>query len=845
MERSYSPIQVVLDVRRFQDERIRDGGGGAKEFFEGNDQGFKEHKKRIQESLRSVGQALRASRASSLGFVRVRMREEALAKSHRPVQNLFHPSYAPTIGSSDVGELIIQVSPLSVERALSESEKAETTLAFKESKKKPGKMEANPSRARSEVGAIESISLWAPPDRRGFDIKDAIKWFESHAVSRGYRVDLFDPQMPGQRRVKEEFAEAGNLSSHLLNVLDEKLDCGYVATIFRPDPKSMSRMYIWLFDDASIRHIVASAHVGAVLRDVDEPTLAVGAHKRLISVLEAHPAVRRISLPMLLRAATPPTARASADSGKRKHRFSLPVDGANYPTVGIIDGGLTQLPPDWVRHSSAYLHPSHADKSHGTEIGALLIDGQRLNNPTVCPEPDGCWIADLAIMPIETKFDDYYRSDLDLINQIDQEVQEAKASAGARIFSFSHNIEEPPGGNPIYTELSHGLDRIAKDSDVIFVVSAGNTKAGSGRSRREWASDKVAVLTNLASCTGDRITAPADSVLNIAVAALNPPDVPGTIAGAPARYSRRGPGFMQLVKPDVAHYGGVCDSTNSSSGLSTVGESGHVKTVFGTSFSTPLVAKALARIDLVTQGALPREALVALLVHGARAPACLDGYDKGDIVRNFVGFGLPTPTEQMVNGSEHAATLLFYDRMMPKKDLFFGFDWPQSLVENGKCRGHAMLTLVYAPPISDSFETELVRLNLDASIQQMQPSSGKFKPQCADTFSDGSVAVGAREKELIEDGLKWGVVKQSQYFSAGGKGKSSDWRIALKYLLRSDEVFPEDGVPFAMILTITDPDGAAPVYQDMKVALSARQVFTGDIRQPAGQIQARGGRSAG
>ncbi|RQR21145.1 hypothetical protein DIE23_38550, partial [Burkholderia sp. Bp9143] len=66
-------------------------------------------------------------------------------------------------------------------------------------------------------------------------------------------------------------------------------------------------------------------------------------------------------------------------------------------------------------------------------------------------------------MPIETKFDDYYRSDLDLINQIDQEVQEAKASAGARIFSFSHNIEEPPGGNPIYTELSHGLDRIAKD----------------------------------------------------------------------------------------------------------------------------------------------------------------------------------------------------------------------------------------------------------------------------------------------------------------------------------------------------------------------------------------------
>jgi hypothetical protein len=223
----------------------------------------------------------------------------------------------------------------------------------------------------------------------------------------------------------------------------------------------------------------------------------------------------------------------------------------------------------------------------------------------------------------------------------------------------------------------------------------------------------------------------------------------------------------------------------------------------------------------------------------------LSGFDKGDIVRNFVGFGVPMVTEDMVNGSEHSATLLFYDRMMPRKDLFFGFDWPQSLVTNGKCRGHAMLTLVYAPPISDAYETELVRVNLDAALQRMDPNTGKFKPQCTDTFSDGATSVGAREKELIEDGLKWGVVKQSQYFSAKGAGKSSDWRIALKYLVRSNEVFPEEGVPFAMMLTIADPAGAAPVYQDMKVALTSRQVLTGDIRQPSGRIQLRGGRASG
>lgn len=844
MDQNYSPIQVVLDVRRFQDERVRKGGGSAKEFFDGNDEGFKAHKKRIQQSLRSVGQSLSTSSASSVGFVRVRMREEALAKSHRPVKVLFDPTIAPSVGSSDVGELIIQVTPQSIARALAEAEKAEDTLSYKPKKTKPEELEPNPSRARSEVGAIESISLWSASDRRGFDIQEGVKWFRSHAVPRAYRIDLFDPQTPVQRRAKTEFDQADSLLAHLQREIDEELDCGYVATVFKPDSLSMSRMYIWLFDRPSVRHIVTSTHLSAVLRDLETPTLQLDAHRRLIAVLESHPAVRRISLPMQLRAKGSTTS-ASNSKGRNKHKFSQPASGAQYPVVGILDGGLAQLPSAWIVHASNFLHPDHADTSHGTEIGALLVDGQNLNGPAICPEPDGCWIADLAILPLEDEYDQYYQSDLDLINQIELEVQDAKASVGARIFSFSHNIEEPPGGNPIYTELSNGLDRIARDNDVIFVLSAGNAPGAVGKARREWTTDKISVLSNLASCSGDRITAPADSVLNVAVGALNPPNVPGTVAGAPARYSRRGPGFMQLVKPDVAHYGGVCNTTTPDSGLLSVSDNGLVQSVNGTSFSAPLVAKALARFDLVTQGVLPREALVALLIHGAQAPECLSDFDKGDIVRNFVGFGVPMQSQKMVDGSPHSATLLFHDRMMPKKDLFFGFDWPQSLVTDGKCRGHAVLTLVYAPPISDAFETELVRVNLDASLQRMEPKTGKFKPRCTDTFSDGSTSVGARERELIEDGLKWGVVKQSQYFSDKGTGTSSDWRIALKYLLRSDEIFPEEGIPFAMMLTITDPAEAAPVYQDMKVALSARQVFTGDIRQPSGRVQARGGRSAG
>jgi len=842
MAQDYGPIEIVLDVRRFQDDRERPGGGGAREFFAGDDVGFVAHRTRIQQSLRTAGERLRASSAGSVGFMRVRMREEAFAKSHRPVRSLFQPTFTPTVGSSDVGEIIVQVTPSTIERALSESEKAEDVVAYKPHKTKPNEQVPSPSRVRSEVGAIESLSLWTVADRRGFGADDAVGWFTKKAVPRAYRVDLFGAERPAQRAAGQEFDNAGDMVEDLFERLDETLDCGYIATHFKPDARSMPRMYIWLFDDASVRYIVTPQNLERALAKGAQATLNAAFHSSLLSVLESHPVVRRISLPPHLR----PDASSAPRRVLRADRYELasPLDGAEYPVVGIIDGGIDALASDWIVHDSRTVRPSHSDLTHGTEIGSLLIAGQALNDPTICPEPDGCWLADLALIPQADRYNEYYNSDLALIDSIEFGVIEAKAAIKARVFSFSHNIEEPPGGNPAYTDLSHGLDRIAREHDVIFVVSAGNTKGA--RPRREWVDDQVTVLTNLASCTNDRITAPADSVLNIAVGAINPPNVIGTVSGAPARYSRRGPGYMQLVKPDVAHYGGVCDTTNANSGLRSVTQGGTVRDVHGTSYSAPLTAKSVARYDQLTRFGLPREALIALLIHSARIPTCLDGFNRSEVVRNLVGFGVPANAQETINGTPYAATLLFHDRMMPKKDLFFGFDWPRSLVDDGKCRGKATLTLVYAPPISDAFESELVRVNLEAALHSRHATTQKWVKRCKDTFSDsGATTAGATEKELMEDGLKWGVVKQSQFVSKNGSGNTSDWRVALKYLVRADEDFPEEGIPFAMLLTIEDIDATEPVYQDMKIGLTARQVLTADVRQPSGRIQARGGRSSG
>ena len=116
----------------------------------------------------------------------------------RPVSSLFPVSAAPTVGSGDLGELIIQVTPSALERAFTMAGNAEDVLQYKPKKDKPDVMEPNPSRARSEVGAIESIALWSAADRRNFDIDDAVKWFKGRAVPRAYRVDLFDARLFGK-----------------------------------------------------------------------------------------------------------------------------------------------------------------------------------------------------------------------------------------------------------------------------------------------------------------------------------------------------------------------------------------------------------------------------------------------------------------------------------------------------------------------------------------------------------------------------------------------------------------------------------------------------------------------
>ncbi len=203
------------------------------------------------------------------------------------------------------------------------------------------------------------------------------------------------------------------------------------------------------------------------------------------------------------------------------------------------------------------------------------------------------------------------------------------------------------------------------------------------------------------------------------------------------------------------------------------------------------------------------------------------------VARHLVGFGIPPSADRIMETGDHAITLVFASRIQQGQQINFRFPWPASLVgPGGKCRGHARLTLVATPPLDPRFGAEFVRVNVNAALQQEQ-DGGRWKGRLDPLYLPSKRESPAVEAELIEHDLKWSPVKVYEKTFPQGVGPSSNWRLFIDYLTRAGEVMPDGGVPFTAIITISDPDGEKPVFNDMRQNLQALGTTIADIRTAA------------
>ena len=127
-------------------------------------------------------------------------------------------------------------------------------------------------------------------------------------------------------------------------------------------------------------------------------------------------------------------------------------------------------------------------------------------------------------------------------------------------------------------------------------------------------------------------------------------------------------------------------------------------------------------------------------------------------------------------------------------------------------------------------------MNLDAKLQQRQLVSRKdgspsFRDRFHQSFLPKTAGQTVPERELINQGLKWWPTKRYRArFGDAGKGVSSQWRVEVAATRRAETRFPKAGVPFSLVITIRDPDGVAPVFQQMRRELQAGRVQLAELR---------------
>lgn len=188
-----APVQIVLEPNRFVGLRpTRRGGGANREFFSENDEAFRQHRDRLHFAMNSIAGDLRASAFGGVAYAKVQLQRSALAKSHRPTDALFTPQRAPTLGALELGQLVVEVTPESLTEIATVVRRAEDSTRFVEDKK-TGKRREQPSRSRSEVGAVTDFELWGAGDKRTFSARDAVEWLRDPLTGGRYRIELFRP----------------------------------------------------------------------------------------------------------------------------------------------------------------------------------------------------------------------------------------------------------------------------------------------------------------------------------------------------------------------------------------------------------------------------------------------------------------------------------------------------------------------------------------------------------------------------------------------------------------------------------------------------------------------------
>ena len=530
--------------------------------------------------------------------------------------------------------------------------------------------------------------------------------------------------------------------------------------------------------------------------------------------------------------------------------FSEPEPGVEYPIVGVLDSGIepiNQLRP-WLatRRLSTYVD-SDLDKRHGTFVAGVATYGDEFE--------DQAWVGGLpvrlldgAILPAES-------------GDVDEGVLQdsIRTIVGAmhnqiKVWNLSISFSEEVSDDR-FSELGVALDDIQDEYGVLICKSAGNCDIPPDGEK-------------------GRIFAGADSVraLTVGSAAHKKGTLDVAEVGEASPFSRRGPGPQYIIKPEVSSFGGNAGKT----------PTGYVRTevhsfdvdgsragAVGTSFSTPRVSSLAANLQLALEGDFDPLLIKALIVHSATFPgdSLVPNVEK---VREM-GFGIPAPLQDIISDDEHSATLVLRGTLAKGEKIDINdFPMPSSLIQDGYYTGHIILTAAFAPLRAPQEGAEYCQSDIEVKFGTYD--SKKVRDTTApgilnpigrkggeNLLKPGLYSVprlkakddefSRREKMLIKYRGKYAPMKKYALDLGDLTNKNREkvaadrlWYLELKGTYRDkverDALANQTQLSqeYCVIITIRDPTGEAPVYNEVPQLLDQHGFWHQNV-QLANQVR--------
>ncbi|MCB9904484.1 MAG: S8 family peptidase [Planctomycetes bacterium] len=446
----------------------------------------------------------------------------------------------------------------------------------------------------------------------------------------------------------------------------------------------------------------------------------------------------------------------------------------NEQTIAVVDSGVLAGHPllrGWVLEERDFDTGENTAtdlQGHGTAVAGLAIYGDVANCLT-----SGRWYPRVMVLsakvlrqhpedPSRTAFSESHRPE----RVVRDAILHFHRERGCRVFNLS--IGDPDdvyigGRQSSWAEI---LDQLARELDVVIVVSAGNEfdppwpLASPTRSlfQARLRDERLGALRS-------RICSPATACIALTVGALTRSERPRTLGsfaaaplGAPAPFSRLGPGYQpresqRSIKPDFVAFGGnygVQDLTGSNSrwlkddiylGEPTtrlnLSDGRFVSAISGTSFAAPHISFSAALALDAAKAALGTDtpqanSVRALLGACTRVPPCgsewlLDPKEHETWAKlRLVGYG-QVDAPSVESSIQNDVCLIAEDNLREEHWHLYAIPIPPSFIGVSGRRG-ITVSLAFDPPVRASRRDYLSRTMSIEVLKGLTPEEvAKFR----------------------------------------------------------------------------------------------------------------------